>query len=219
MDALELAQQRVRARQFLARELAKQGYDTDVALHESSAMTLEQMAEERAGRDWRVSTRDSSAGSGGSVTVVFCDGTIKAPELQNKIAELENSEEGFDRARDTLMVVANGLSTPQWHAAQVLANEHWKRDGTFVIVRHLSTAVIDVSDNVMVPPHRKLSEAEIAAIPHVRHNRAKHETICRHDAQAIHLGMRPGDVCEITRASRTAGEAREYRLCTNDCTN
>ena len=37
--------------------------------------------------------------------------------------------------------------------------------------------------------------------------------ICRFEPVALVLGMRPGNVCEVTRNSRTAINAKHYRIC------
>jgi len=67
----------------------------------------------------------------------------------------------------------------------------------------------------LVPPHRVLTTAEKNAIKQ-RYNimeEMQFPEISRFDPVAQAIGLRPGEVCEILRPSKTAISAPYYRLC------
>ena len=67
----------------------------------------------------------------------------------------------------------------------------------------------------LVPPHRimtKMEEEEMKKHYNVTENSELPE-ISRFDPIAQAIGMKPGQVCEITRPSKTAIETKFYRLC------
>jgi DNA-directed RNA polymerase subunit H (RpoH/RPB5) len=68
---------------------------------------------------------------------------------------------------------------------------------------------------VLVPPHRILSNAEKIAIK-TKYNimdDVQFPDISRFDPVAQAIGIRPGQVCEIIRPSKTAISAPYYRIC------
>ena len=73
----------------------------------------------------------------------------------------------------------------------------------------------NILDHTLVPPHRILSEAEVDAIKE-KYNitqDSQFPEISRFDPVANAFGMRPGEVCEIIRGSKTAIMTKYYRLC------
>ena len=71
---------------------------------------------------------------------------------------------------------------------------------------------ISIKEHVLIPKHKKLSEASkkkilekfnitVAQLPKIRGD----------DPAIIALDVRPGDVIEVTRSSLTAGETIYYR--------
>jgi DNA-directed RNA polymerase subunit H (RpoH/RPB5) len=83
------------------------------------------------------------------------------------------------------------------------------------------TLMIVVKDEInetlsnTVPPHRVLSESEKINIK-IRYNiidDSHFPDISRFDPVAQAIGIRPGEVCEIIRPSKTAISAPYYRIC------
>jgi DNA-directed RNA polymerase subunit H (RpoH/RPB5) len=67
----------------------------------------------------------------------------------------------------------------------------------------------------LVPPHRVLDESEKIAIKNRYNivNDNEFPELSRFDPVAQAIGIRPGQVCEINRPSKTAISAPYYRIC------
>lgn len=74
--------------------------------------------------------------------------------------------------------------------------------------------LLDITKHVSAPRHELVPDAEVAEFC-ARYHTAKEyfSKLPMSDPQAIWLGLRPGMVVRIIRASETAGEAPIYRIC------
>lgn len=74
--------------------------------------------------------------------------------------------------------------------------------------------LLDITKHVSAPKHELVLESEVAEFC-TRYHTAKEyfSKLPMSDPQAIWLGLRPGMVVRIIRASETAGEAPIYRIC------
>ena len=73
----------------------------------------------------------------------------------------------------------------------------------------------NILEHILVPPHRVLKEDEKIYIKrkyNVMHDKQFPE-ISRFDPVSQAIGIRPGEICEITRPSKTAISAPYYRIC------
>ena len=91
----------------------------------------------------------------------------------------------------------------------------WEKDKIFIIIVPLIRLQFNILEHVLVPPHRIISESEKIAVKK-RYNvmdDAQFPDISRFDPVAQAIGIRPGEVCEIIRPSKTAISASYYRIC------
>ena len=67
----------------------------------------------------------------------------------------------------------------------------------------------------MVPPHNILSDSDKTMIKKKYNvtNDSEFPELSRFDPVAKAIGLRPGELCEITRSSPTAVQSKYYRLC------
>ncbi len=73
----------------------------------------------------------------------------------------------------------------------------------------------NILKHILVPPHRVLNDKEVLAVK-TRYNVMNDNQfpdISRFDPVAQAIGIRPGQVCEIIRQSKTAISATYYRIC------
>jgi DNA-directed RNA polymerase subunit H (RpoH/RPB5) len=91
----------------------------------------------------------------------------------------------------------------------------WESEGIFIVVESIKRLQFNILEHVLVPPHRVMVESEVKKIM-TKYNitdKIQFPDISRFDPVARVIGLRPGQVCNITRASKTAIETNYYRIC------
>jgi DNA-directed RNA polymerase subunit H (RpoH/RPB5) len=92
----------------------------------------------------------------------------------------------------------------------------WEADGIFIVIESIKRLQFNILEHILVPHHRVLTESEVVVIMK-RYNiidKTIFPNISRFDPFARVIGLRPGQVCEIIRPSKTSIEAKYYRVCT-----
>jgi DNA-directed RNA polymerase subunit H (RpoH/RPB5) len=137
--------------------------------------------------------------------------SLRPQNLQEMIDDLFNIEEVLTK-HDTLFIVVKD------EVNETLINtlKHiWEQDKIFIVIQNLKRLQFNILKHVLVPPHRVLSSTEVIAIKK-RYNvmeDVQFPDISRFDPVAQAIGIRPGQVCEIIRPSKTAISAPYYRIC------
>ena len=137
--------------------------------------------------------------------------SLRPNNLQEMIDDLFYIEEILTK-NDTLLVVVKD------EVNETLLNtlKHiWESDKIFIILIPLQRLQFNILEHILVPPHRILNEAEKIQIKN-RYNIINDELfpeLSRFDPVAKAIGIRPGEVCEITRPSKTAISSFYYRIC------
>jgi DNA-directed RNA polymerase subunit H (RpoH/RPB5) len=91
----------------------------------------------------------------------------------------------------------------------------WEQDGIFIIIQSLKRLQFNILNHSLVPPHRimKLDEIETIKKKYNITDNSLFPEISRFDPVAKSIFIRPGEVCEITRPSKSAIESFYYRVC------
>ena len=137
--------------------------------------------------------------------------SLRPNNLQEMIDDLFYIEEILTK-NDTLLVVVKD------EVNETLLNtlKHiWESEKIFIILIPLQRLQFNILEHILVPPHRILNEAEKIKIKN-RYNIINDELfpeLSRFDPVAKAIGIRPGEVCEITRPSKTAISSFYYRIC------
>ena len=137
--------------------------------------------------------------------------SLRPQNLQEMIDDLFNIEEVLMK-EDTLFIVVKD------EVNETLANtiKHiWEQDGIFIVIQNLKRLQFNILKHNIVPPHRVLSVVETLQIKKKYNimNDNQFPDISRFDPVAQAIGIRPGQVCEIIRPSKTAISAPYYRIC------
>jgi DNA-directed RNA polymerase subunit H (RpoH/RPB5) len=92
----------------------------------------------------------------------------------------------------------------------------WEADGIFIVIESIKRLQFNILEHILVPPHRVLIESEVDTIMKRYNiiNKIQLPNISRFDPVARVIGLRPGQVCEIIRPSKTSIESKYYRICT-----
>jgi DNA-directed RNA polymerase subunit H (RpoH/RPB5) len=91
----------------------------------------------------------------------------------------------------------------------------WESEGIFIVIESIKRLQFNILEHVYVPPHRVMLESEVkdVMIRYNINNKTEFPDISRFDPVARAIGLRPGQVCNIVRPSKTAIEANYYRVC------
>jgi len=96
-----------------------------------------------------------------------------------------------------------------------LVEQSFIKDNRFVNIYNLNDYLFNILNHDMVPPHLILEDKEKNEVKK-RYNvttDSEFPEISRFDPVAKAIGLRPGELCEITRSSPTAVQTKYYRLC------
>ena len=98
---------------------------------------------------------------------------------------------------------------------QKLLEQIWEKEGAYVNILSLSQLQFCVQEHSLVPKHEPLSAEDKTKVFDRYYIKNDHELpqISRFDAQAKAICLRPGQLCKITRPSKTCITETYYRLC------
>ena len=131
--------------------------------------------------------------------------------LQEMIDDLFTVEEVLKKTDTLLIVVKDEMNETLINTLKHI----WEQDKIFIIIQSLKRLQFNLLNHVLVPPHRILLHSETIQVRtryNIMHD-GQFPDISRFDPVAQAIGIRPGQVCEIIRPSKTAISAPYYRLC------
>jgi len=133
--------------------------------------------------------------------------TIKDP-----IMDLFKGEDPKLEKTDTLMFITK--EDPN----ETMINEivHiWETEKIFIIIQSIKRLQFNILEHVLVPEHRVLMDNDVDEVMKKYNitDKIQFPDISRFDPVARVIGLRPGQICHIIRASKTAIEADYYRIC------
>ena len=136
---------------------------------------------------------------------------LKPSDIYETVDELYLLEEIIN-PRDNLIIITKGIIND---TIKNIIEEVYRVDKYFVTIFNIESLLFNILEHELVPLHRVLSEEEkeIFYIEKNIQSEIQMPTISRFDPVGKIILMRPGDVCEITRASSTAINETYYRLC------
>ena len=137
--------------------------------------------------------------------------SLRPQNLQEMIDDLFNIEEVLSK-HDTLFIVVKD----EVNDTLINALKHiWEQEKIFIVIQSLKRLQFNILKHVLVPPHRILNSAEVLTVKKRYNimNDGQFPDISRFDPVAQAIGIRPGQVCEIIRPSKTAISAPYYRMC------
>lgn len=137
--------------------------------------------------------------------------TLRPQNIQEILDDLFHLEEILTK-EDTLMII---VKDDMNETITNLLKHIWEQDGIFVVIQSIKRLQFNILEHVLVPPHRVLTKDEVLEIKN-RYNiidDSQFPDISRFDPVAQVIGIRPGQVCEIIRPSKTAITSYYYRIC------
>jgi DNA-directed RNA polymerase subunit H (RpoH/RPB5) len=137
--------------------------------------------------------------------------TLRPQNIQEIIDDLFNLEEVLTKS-DTLMII---IKDDMNETMTNLLKHIWEQDGILIVIQSIKRLQFNILEHILVPPHRVLSSDEVAQVKTKYNiiNDSQFPDISRFDPVAQVIGIRPGQVCEIIRPSKTAINSLYYRIC------
>jgi DNA-directed RNA polymerase subunit H (RpoH/RPB5) len=113
---------------------------------------------------------------------------------------------------DDLLIIT--LDDPNETITSIL-NTIWENHEIYISVISIKRLLFNILKHEHVPKHEILSEKEIPIIyDHYNINEPSQlPQISRYDPVAVAIGLRPKQICKITRKSKSAIESPYYRYC------
>lgn len=209
MDA-ELLDLISRTRPVMLDILEARGYDIAPVADTAPEDLLKMAATNAAALNFKVANGEKYAH-----VLYWVEGATRL-RVEGLVAKLWDDEasEAFLPDRDEVLVI---LSEPYHEVFDLQAIKMWGRKKARMSFFNIRNLISNPARHIMVPPHRKLDAEETEAIQQKHHVRSRSELpriIYHVDMQARVMGLVPGDIVEIRRASPTSMEYVTYRVCT-----
>ena len=136
---------------------------------------------------------------------------LRPNNLQEMVDDLFSVEEVLTKDDTLLVVVKDEVNETLINTLKHI----WESEKIFIILIPLRRLQFNILEHILVPPHRVLDESEKINIKNRYNvmNDNEFPELSRFDPVAQAIGIRPGEVCEITRPSKTAISAPYYRIC------
>lgn len=137
--------------------------------------------------------------------------TLRPQNVNEMIDDLFVMEEVLTK-EDILMVVVKEDANDT--LIQMLKHI-WEQDGIFIIIQSIKRLQFNILNHSLVPSHRVLKTEEKRQVKEKYNimDDTQFPDISRFDPVAQVIGIRPGEVCEIVRPSKTSIVAKYYRIC------
>lgn len=137
--------------------------------------------------------------------------SLRPQNVQEMIDDLFNLEEILEK-QDTLMIITKEDMN---ESLSILLKHIWEQDGIMIVIQSIKRLQTNILEHVLVPSHRVLSMDESNELKRKYNieNNSQFPEISRFDAVSQVIGLRPGQICEIIRPSKTAITTKYYRIC------
>lgn len=137
--------------------------------------------------------------------------TLKLGNINDYIEDLIHLDNVLEKKDDIIIIIKD---EPNDSLLSVLSNL-WLQDQIYVNVINIKRLQFNILNHILVPKHRVLNDEETNIFKQ-RYNISDNSQIpdiSRFSPVAQVIGIRPGQICEITRNSKTAIDTLFYRVC------
>lgn len=139
--------------------------------------------------------------------------SLRPNNIYDYVEDLFNIDEVLEKKDDLLIISIDKAN----QSIETMLNQLWIDDKTYVRVIGLDNLQFNILNHTLVPKHKKLNENEKQTILK-KYNITDEKQIpdiSRFSPVSLVIGLRPGELCEITRPSRTSITSLFYRICSN----
>ena len=138
---------------------------------------------------------------------------LRQPIIEDMIEDLYDIENILSENDDLLIISENAPSEPM----NVYLKFIWEEDKKFINIIPIKNLQFNILEHKLVPPHRILTDEEVRDFKkkYNINNNSEIPEISRFDPVSKLIGLRPDQICEIIRNSRTSITSKYYRCCIN----
>jgi len=201
-----------KSRQIVLSLMKKQGYQTEE--YENFSITEVNAMYTNSQLDMLLEKKEENLETGRKAKIYiryYMGKTLRPNNIQEMIDDLFIMEETLTK-QDTLMII---IKDDMNDTMLNLLKHIWEQEEILIVIQSIRRLQFNILENVLVPEHRILSSSEVTEVKK-RYNitdNTQFPDISRFDPVAQVIGIRPGQICEITRPSKTAIEGKYYRIC------
>ena len=139
------------------------------------------------------------------------DKTIQARHIHETVESLFTVEQILSPDDDLIIIIKDEPN----ETLQKLQRTYYEHDGIFLTLINIDRLQFNILNHSLVPKHTLLSTESMEKVKKKYNitNNKNFPSISRFDPVSQVLGIRPGQVFEIERASKTAISSIFYRIC------
>lgn len=139
--------------------------------------------------------------------------TLRPQNIYDYIEDLFNIEQILSKEDDLIIIVRE---EPNETIIKTL-RQIWSSDRQYVIIWNIKHLQFNVLKHILVPKHEVLNPTQDVEFRkrYNINNDKELPNISRFSSVAMSIGIRPGQVCKITRPSKTSINTNFYRICSS----
>lgn len=139
--------------------------------------------------------------------------SLRPNNINDIVEDIFNLETILSKNDELLIIVKDDINDSIKSTLIQIWNEH----KIYVSIISIKRLQFNILNHTLVPKHYVLTDDEKNAIKQEYNikNDSKFPEISRFDPVATTIGLKPEQLCEITRPSKTAITSKYYRLCYN----
>jgi DNA-directed RNA polymerase I, II, and III subunit RPABC1 len=135
-------------------------------------------------------------------------------DIHNIVEDLFVLDQALETPENDTLIIVTKYSVND--AIVQLLNQLWVQSRYFIVIFTLDQLQFNILEHQYVPKHEILTEEQADGVLR-RYNVTSTDqlpNISRYDPVAQAIGIRPGQICKITRPSKTSIISDYYRICT-----
>ncbi len=137
--------------------------------------------------------------------------SLRSNNIMDMIDDLYTLDSVLTKEDDLIVIARDGAND----SMQKVLRQVWSKYNYLITVIGMKALQFNILEHTLVPPHRVLTKEEAESIK-TRYNITEDSQlpdISRFSPVSLAIGIRPGQLCEILRPSKTAIIAPFYRIC------
>lgn len=139
--------------------------------------------------------------------------TLRPQNIYDYVEDLFNIEQVLSKEDDLIIIVRDEPNETIIKTLQQI----WFSDKQFVIIWNIKYLQFNVLNHILVPKHEILNNTDDKNFrkKYNINNDKELPDISRFSSVAMAIGIRPGQICKITRPSKTSINTNFYRICSS----